>query len=146
MTSLRAILKVTIKGKSLSHINYSRRMYAILRRYTPDVVEGGWNECFAELTGLRTFLKMTYKEIAERIRYDVKSEIGISCDIEVGTAKAFDRAKHTSKKSKISKSISTYKEMNTLFAHPQVSVATKNKTNTPTKKLRLVVPFLGKVK
>ena len=69
-----AILHITTSGKNFSRVNYSRRMYAIIRRYTPNVAEGDTNEYFADLTGLRTFFKMSYKEIAEKILSDLNKE------------------------------------------------------------------------
>ena len=71
MTTKRAIIQIVASGKNDSRINYSRRMYAVIRRYTPDVAEGNTNECLADLTGLRTFFKMTYAEIAEKIKKDL---------------------------------------------------------------------------
>ena len=69
----RAIIHVTAKGKNTLHINYGRRIYAILRRYTPEVTESGMNQCYAELTGLRTFFKMTYAEMVASILPPKKS-------------------------------------------------------------------------
>lgn len=115
-------------------------MYAIIRRYTPNVVEGNSNECFADLTGLRTFLKMTYKEMTLQILNDLKTEIGITCTVRVTTVDAYLEAKNKGKKSK---NISTYKEMNKLFKGSSYVVA-KNRTALYKRK-RLTVPFLGKV-
>jgi nucleotidyltransferase/DNA polymerase involved in DNA repair len=112
-TGPRAIIQVTTTGKNFSRINYSRRMYAIMRRYTPDVTEGRFNECFADLTGLRTFFRMTYKQLAEKIRFDLSREIGLNFTVQVASAEAFFDAKDLSYKHK---SVSTYKEMNNLFA------------------------------
>ena len=47
---------------------YSRRMYDIVRRYTPAVEEYSIDECFADLTGLRRSLRMSYEEIAPRVK------------------------------------------------------------------------------
>ena len=44
---------------------YSMRMYAIVRRYTPAVEEYSIDECFADLTGLRRSLRMSYEEMAQ---------------------------------------------------------------------------------
>jgi hypothetical protein len=119
-------------------------MYAILRRYTPEVAEAGVNVCYAELTGLRTFFKMSYKEIAERIRYDLSSEIGLPCVIRAGTVDGLEYAKNTLRRSKKARSISTYKEMNTLFVSPVSSP--RRAVGTPTKRRAFTIPFLGKVK
>ncbi len=42
----------------------SLRMFAIVRRYTPEVEEYSIDECFADLTGLRRPLRMSYREMA----------------------------------------------------------------------------------
>jgi len=136
--SHRAIISISTYGKNNSRINYSRRMYAIIRRYTPDVVEGNMNECLADLTGLRTFFKMTYAEIAEKIKKDLTREIGIRFTLKVSTTTAFDSVKNKSKKLQ---SISTYKEINKLFAGSSY-ISQKNVSNI---RRRLSVPFIGKV-
>ena len=42
----------------------SERMFAIVRRSTPDVEEYSIDECFADLTGLRRVLRMSYEDMA----------------------------------------------------------------------------------
>lgn len=136
--SQRAIIQINTFSKNTNSINYSRRMYAIIRRYTPDVVEGGVSECLADLTGLRTFFKMTYAEIAEKIKKDLSKEIGIKFNLKVTTTSVFTSAKNMSKKSQ---SISTYKEINKLFAGSNF-LSAKNISGT---RKRLTVPFIGRV-
>lgn len=140
ISNKKVIIQVITSGKNFSRINYSRRMYAVMRRYTPDVVEGEMNECLADITGLRTFYKMTYKEIVQKILNDLKSEIGIPFTVRVTTVKAFEEAKNKGKKSK---SISTYKELNKLFSG--LSFVKTNTSRVLLMKKKLVVPFLGKV-
>jgi DNA polymerase-4/DNA polymerase V len=57
---------------------YSRRMYAIMRRYTPIVEEYGIDECFGELTGLKRKFHMSYEEIAQAIQADLTRELNIT--------------------------------------------------------------------
>lgn len=140
-SSARAIIHITASGRQESRISYTRRMYAIIRRYVPDVAEGATNECFADLTGLRTFFKMTYAEIAEKIKQDLTKDLGVRFTVRVATAKAFTEAKNRSKKSQ---SISTYKEMNKLFIGSSFVEAAK-RTGPRTAKRRFTVPFIGKV-
>lgn len=135
-----AIIQITTSGKNFSRVNYSRRMYAIIRRYTPNVAEGVSNECFADLTGLRTFFKMTYAEMTEKILKDLKSEIGVSFTVRIATVDAFLAAKNKNKKQK---SVSTFKEMNKLFSG-KAFTAIKNRKSLVIKR-RLSIPFLGKV-
>ena len=42
----------------------STRLFAIVRRYTPDVEEYSIDECFCDLTGLRRVLRMSYDQMA----------------------------------------------------------------------------------
>lgn len=57
---------------------YSRRMYAIMRRYTPIVEEYGIDECFGELTGLKRKFRMSYEEIAQALQADLTRELNIT--------------------------------------------------------------------
>lgn len=56
----------------------SLRMYEIVRRYTEAVEEYSIDECFAELTGLRRTLRMTYPEMAAAIKRDLDTELGVT--------------------------------------------------------------------
>lgn len=141
-TNHRAIIRIVAKNK-VSSINYSRRMYAIIRRYTSEAVEGGVNECYADLTGLRTFFKMTYSEMAEHIVNDLRTEIGISCRVKVSTPQEFESALKNSKKSKV---LSTYKEINTLFAGSKYIPTERRARMVIKKRIQFNIPFLGKVK
>ncbi len=143
--SSRATIRITTHNKDSLRINYARRMYAIIRRYTPEAIEGGKNECFAELTGLRTFFKMTYKEIAEKILEDLVAELGVRCRFTVLTSSVYDRAKG---RTVTQKTISTYQEINSLFvgkAYVSPKKRTPLRKGVAVKKVRLTVPFLGKV-
>ena len=142
----RAIIRIIARGEKASRINYSRRMYAIIRRYTPEVAEVAPNECFAELTGLRTFFKMSYAELAENILTDLKKEIGISFSIRISKADEFEKARKVSKKSK---QISTYKEINSLFKGASFvphEDRTSIKHTLRARRIRLSVPYIGRVK
>ncbi len=66
---------------------YSIRMYDIVRRYTSDVEEYSIDECYADITGLRTVFRMSYKEIAEKIKHDLETELGISFSIGLAPSK-----------------------------------------------------------
>ena len=130
-TPTRAIIRIIARGEKVSRINYSRRMYAIIRRYTPEVAEVVPNECYAEL--------------AESILTDLKKEIGISFSIRISKADDFEKARMTSKKSK---QISTYKEINSLFKGASFiprEDRTSIKHSLRAKRIRLSIPYLGKV-
>jgi DNA polymerase-4/DNA polymerase V len=59
----------------------STRFFAIVRRYTPEVEEYSIDECFADLTGLRRPLRMSYLRIAEQIKKDLDSELGFTFSV-----------------------------------------------------------------
>jgi DNA polymerase-4/DNA polymerase V len=66
---------------------FSMRMYEIVRRYTPSVEEYSIDECFADLTGLRRSLRMSYEEMAKRIKYDLEHELGITFSVGLAPTK-----------------------------------------------------------
>lgn len=66
---------------------YSKRMYEIVRRWTPAVEEYSIDECFADLTGLRRVHHMSYPEIAERIKHELKVELGVTFSVGLAPTK-----------------------------------------------------------
>jgi DNA polymerase IV len=65
----------------------SKRLYDIVRRYTNEVEEYSIDECFADLTGLRRPLRMSYSQIAERIQRDLSVELGFTFSAGLGPNK-----------------------------------------------------------
>ena len=65
----------------------SQRMYAIVRRYTPDVEEYSIDECFADLTGWQRVLGCSYQELAARIKTDLRRELGTTFSVGVAETK-----------------------------------------------------------
>ncbi len=78
---------VILPGDYKSYAHYSTMMFDIVRRYADDVEEYSIDECFAELTGLDKPLKMSYLEIAERIKKEVNEELGLSVTIGMAPSK-----------------------------------------------------------
>lgn len=70
-----------------SYSLYSKRMFAIMRRFSPLVEEYSIDEGFADLTGLRRPLRGTYGEIAGRMKAAVESELGIGVSVGVSLSK-----------------------------------------------------------
>lgn len=64
-----------------TYMEYSKKMFDIVKRYADDVEEYSIDECFADLTGLDKPLKMSYLEISERIQKEVEHELGLSVTI-----------------------------------------------------------------
>ncbi len=71
---------------------FSVRMYEIVRRYTSAVEEYSIDECFAELTGLRRPLKMPYHKIAEKIKHDLDTELGMTFSVGLAPTKVLAKA------------------------------------------------------
>lgn len=72
---------IVLSGDYKLYAMYSKKMFDIVRRYADDVEEYSIDECFAELTGLDKPLKMSYLEIAQRIKKEVNEELGLSVTI-----------------------------------------------------------------
>jgi DNA polymerase IV len=66
---------------------FSHRMYEIVRRYTTAVEEYSIDECFADLTGLRQSLRMSYVAIGESIRRDLERELGMTFSVGLSATK-----------------------------------------------------------
>jgi DNA polymerase-4/DNA polymerase V len=78
--------------------HYSERMVTIIKRYTHKVEAYSIDECFIDLTGLDEELHLSYREIAERIKRDLESELGITFSLGVSMNKTLAKvASHFAK-------------------------------------------------
>ncbi len=77
---------------------YSRRMYAIVRRYATVVQEYSIDECFADITQPLGRERQPYEKIAEHIKRDLDRELGITFSVGLAPTKVL--AKVASKWSK----------------------------------------------
>ena len=66
---------------------FSKRMFAVVRRFTSEVEEYSIDECFAELTGLRRPLRMSYPAIAARIKYELERDLGLTFAVGLAPSK-----------------------------------------------------------
>src|SRR5450759_1134703 len=57
---------------------FSRRMFNIMRRFTPQVEEYSIDEAFADLTGMRRALRASYESISLMIQTEIGREMGIT--------------------------------------------------------------------
>ena len=64
---------------------YSKRMFDIMRRFTPTVEEYSIDEGFADLSGLRRVFHTSYEEIARRMQESIHAELDItvSCGLSL---------------------------------------------------------------
>ena len=78
---------IVLPGDYAAYAHYSSLMFDIVRRYADDVEEYSIDECFADFTGLEQPLKMTYKQIAERIKKEINTELNLSVSIGLAPTK-----------------------------------------------------------
>jgi len=69
---------IIVSSDYLSYSIYARRMYAIVRSFTPDVEEYSIDECFADITGLRQKYHMPYERITQMIQEKLYADLGLS--------------------------------------------------------------------
>jgi DNA polymerase IV len=66
---------------------YSKRMFNIMRRFTPVVEESSIDEGFADLTGLRRVFHSSYVDIARQMRKTIHDELDITVSVGLSLSK-----------------------------------------------------------
>ncbi len=66
---------------------YSKRLFSIMRRFSPLVEEYSIDEGFADLTGLRRLFHASYRDIARQMQEAVAAELGITVSVGVSLSK-----------------------------------------------------------
>lgn len=66
---------------------FSRRMFDIMRRFTPDVEEYSIDEAFADITGMRRALRSSYEEIILKMKKEIERELGITVSVGLSITK-----------------------------------------------------------
>ena len=66
---------------------FSRRLFNIMRRFTPQVEEYSVDEAFADITGLRRKYRGSYVSIARAIKTGIKQELGIGITLGLSLTK-----------------------------------------------------------
>jgi DNA polymerase-4/DNA polymerase V len=74
---------------------FSKRMFAIVRRYTPEVEEYSIDECFADITGMRRVHRMSYERIAGAIKHDLERELGMTFSVGMAPTKTLAKVAST---------------------------------------------------
>jgi DNA polymerase-4/DNA polymerase V len=74
-----------------SYSLYSKRLFDILRRFTPDVEEYSIDEAFADITGLRRVHHTSYEQIALQMKQAVERELGITVSLGLSPTKAISK-------------------------------------------------------
>ena len=70
---------------------FSKRMYAIVRRYTAMVEEYGIDECFGEITGLQRPLRASYEALGKQIKHDLETELGMTFSVGLAPSKVLSK-------------------------------------------------------
>ncbi len=78
---------VVVSGNYEAYSIFAKKIFNIMRRYTPDVEEYSIDEAFADITGLRKIHNASYKEIAEKMQKDIMAELNISVSVGVSISK-----------------------------------------------------------
>ena len=71
---------------------FSRRMFAVMRRFTPDVEEYSIDEAFSDITGMRRALKASYEDIALRMKTEIERDLGITVSAGLSITKVLAKA------------------------------------------------------
>ncbi len=66
---------------------FSRRLFAVMRRFTPDVEEYSIDEAFADITGMRRALRASYEDIAWRMKAEIERELAITVSVGLSISK-----------------------------------------------------------
>jgi len=77
---------------------FSRRMFNIIRRFTPQVEEYSIDEAFADLTGMRRSLHASYEAITLKIKKEIERELGISISAGLSLTKVLAKVASKHKK------------------------------------------------
>lgn len=78
---------IYITGKMQTYVDFSRKVMAILKDFSPAVQVYSIDEAFVELSGLKKLYKTNYLGIAELIRNKIKEELGVSVSIGISRSK-----------------------------------------------------------
>ena len=99
---------LVVPSNYLAYSIFARRMYNIVREFTPFVEEYSIDECFADITGLDKKYKKTYEEVVLMIKEKLEKSLGVTFGVGLGPNKVL--AKAASKHRKPAGFTSTFKE------------------------------------
>lgn len=77
---------------------FSKRMFEIMRRYTPTVEEHSIDEGFADLGGLRRIHHASYPEIAQDMQAAIRAELDIGVSVGLSLSKGLAKLASTFRK------------------------------------------------
>ncbi len=77
---------------------FSKRMFAIIRRFSPVVEEYSIDEAFVDITGLRRLYHASYLTITQHIKAAIEGELGITVSIGLSLSKVLAKVGSKHKK------------------------------------------------
>lgn len=83
---------LVVPSNYMAYSIFARRMYNIVREFTPYVEEYSIDECFADITGLDKKYKKTYEEIAQMIKLKLEKSLGVTYGVGLGPNKVIAKA------------------------------------------------------
>src|SRR6266481_9977 len=83
---------IIVPSDYTSYSIYARRMYTIVRSFTPEVEEYSIDECFADITGLHVKYGMPYEQITKMIQEKLQADLGLSFSAGLGPNKCLAKA------------------------------------------------------
>lgn len=89
---------IIVSSDYITYTIFARRMYNIVRRYTPYVEEYSIDECFADLTGLDQVFGMSYVEIGKKIKAELEQKLGITFGVGMSSSKVLAKVASKHKK------------------------------------------------
>jgi len=66
---------------------FSRRMFAVMRRFTDQVEEYSIDEAFADITGMRRALRSSYETIAANMKKAIEKDLGLTVTVGLSLTK-----------------------------------------------------------
>ena len=66
----------------------SKRMFQIMRRFTPEVEEYSIDEGFADITGMRSYFRKSYPDIARQLQQTIHQELDLTVSIGLSLTKS----------------------------------------------------------
>ncbi len=70
-----------------SYSLYSKRMFNIMRQFTPCVEEYSVDEAFLDITGMRRAFRGSYEEIGRKIQKEIQKELGMTVSVGLSLSK-----------------------------------------------------------
>lgn len=78
---------IIVPSDYVTYTIFARRLYEIVRTFTPIVEEYSIDECFADITGLDEEFGMSYEEIGKKIKNELESKLGLTFGVGLASSK-----------------------------------------------------------